>query len=388
MKKAGVQPTEQIVAGLMHQGMSGVAYLHSQGFVHNDLKPDNLLVMEEFKNDETKPPRLVITDYGCATHEKDTRRMFGDPRYQSPEAMDALLRYLRREIAAPRKMRNIVDIWSMGVTLFEVLTGVLPFIYQECTSEEIDQVFQSLSDVILGKEEVRIPPLEPPISAEAEDLLKQLLNKDWSKRPTASQVLDHDWFKITGRSLAKAANQHITFACTRDKVRQILRTAIASKLRYDHVQKCHAIFKDFDPDASGTIELHEFRQAWQKMGKDMTKADEVFESGDIDGNKLLEFSEFAALTLDWTSLDSTEMNERIGDLIRQYDPAGKGQIELEKFKEIFEGAIEEDELQIALDKIDIDGDGFITERELKAFVQLAPPYVTGRPPCASFQLTA
>lgn len=101
----------QSVFNLVGQLLAGVGYAHAQGVVHRDIKPSNLLV--------TRDGRLKITDFGIAKLDSlkhtQTGIMIGTPVYMAPE------RYAEGEC----DLR--CDLYSVGVVLFELLTGRRPF---------------------------------------------------------------------------------------------------------------------------------------------------------------------------------------------------------------------------------------------------------------------
>ena len=93
------------------QIMSGVAYLHAQHVVHRDIKPENLL-LDEQRN-------IRIADFGLSTRcapGQVLKHACGSPCYAAPEM-----------IAGRRYSGAKADIWSLGVCLFAMLCGYLPF---------------------------------------------------------------------------------------------------------------------------------------------------------------------------------------------------------------------------------------------------------------------
>jgi serine/threonine protein kinase len=95
--------------------LSGLDHLHRRGIIHRDLKPDNILLQNE-------TPRLA--DFGIARILKTTSKstvVSGTPYYMPPEAFDA-------------KRSERTDIWSVGVMLYQLLTGALPFPQTDITS--------------------------------------------------------------------------------------------------------------------------------------------------------------------------------------------------------------------------------------------------------------
>lgn len=105
---------------LVRQMVAGLAAAHDQGVVHRDFKPGNVMIVPR----AGAPPRAVITDFGMARASSDQRRTtmtaassagFGTPAYMAPEQVSGA-------VAGPT-----ADIYSLGVVLYEMLTGELPF---------------------------------------------------------------------------------------------------------------------------------------------------------------------------------------------------------------------------------------------------------------------
>lgn len=101
---------------LMVQACAGVGYVHRAGLVHGDLKPSNLLVLPD--------RRLKVTDFGLAgaigqlrveTDAQGKRWVWGSPKYLSPE-------HARGEPLLPAS-----DVYSLGLLLYQLLTGRLPY---------------------------------------------------------------------------------------------------------------------------------------------------------------------------------------------------------------------------------------------------------------------
>jgi len=359
---------ESAVANMFRQCMEGVAFLHSRGFTHNDLKPDNILVMDAYQ--QGFAPQVVIADFGCGRHSTDDRPIFGDTRYQAPESVRAMKQYMEDPSIKCPRMGPSVDVWAMGVTLYELLSGgCIPFIYRRCALSNLGDVFEQLLDAVLSPDVVDVKGYCHEISPEAEHVVRSLLQKDAVVRTTAKQVLQESWFKIGKKMLPQHALSHIGFTATRNKLRQILLTALASRLRYGHVEKCHQMFRKFDPEASGMIARSSFVNAWTELGMDAAEAEEVFNRVDVDGDNALEFNEFVALTLDWDMLDDEVFEDHLQQLLGSIGASNENEIKITDLAQICQGAMEPAKLKDALEKVDTDGDGLLNIGELKTFLR-------------------
>ncbi|KAI2782930.1 Pkinase-domain-containing protein [Daldinia loculata] len=147
----------------------GIEYLHAQGIIHRDIKPDNLLLTED--------DVLKIVDFGVSEmFEKPghmmTSKSAGSPAFLPPELCQA------RHGDVPGKP---ADIWSMGVTLYCLKYGGLPF--------KRDNVLD-MYDAI-RTEEIRIPSdHEDPNFV---DLITRILDKNNETRLTLREIRNHPW---------------------------------------------------------------------------------------------------------------------------------------------------------------------------------------------------
>src|SRR5690625_5078366 len=112
VSEAKLLPIAQVYE-LVRQVAEALAYAHSQEVVHRDIKPGNIVY-------KAQQQQVVVTDFGIAriasSARTQTGEIFGSPLYMSPEQ----LRGLR---AGPQS-----DIFSLGVTFYQLLSGVLPFV--------------------------------------------------------------------------------------------------------------------------------------------------------------------------------------------------------------------------------------------------------------------
>jgi len=151
---------------LIVQACAGIGYAHRAGLVHCDIKPHNMIV--------TPDGRLKVTDFGIAralsTILPDERSdvVWGSPQYFAPEQAVG-------EAPSPAS-----DVYSLGVVLYEVLTGALPFTAP--TSEELARMHLEMPP---------IPPSEyvPDIPTALEQIVLKVLSKEPAARyRTADQL--------------------------------------------------------------------------------------------------------------------------------------------------------------------------------------------------------
>jgi serine/threonine protein kinase len=152
---------------LMVQACAGIGYAHRAGVVHCDIKPHNMLV--------TPDSRLKVTDFGIAramaTINPDERAevVWGSPQYFSPEQ------------AAGHAPSPSSDVYSLGVVMYEMLTGTLPF--TGSTVEELARQHLNAAPV---------PPHEyvPDIPEALEEIILKVLSKEPAARyRTADQLM-------------------------------------------------------------------------------------------------------------------------------------------------------------------------------------------------------
>ena len=103
--------SEGEMAKIMYQILLGIEYLHSLGIAHRDLKPSNILI--------TKNKVIKIIDFGLSNMYKVGNKLksaVGSPSYAAPEIIE-------NKAYFPLD----VDIWSLGIIMYILLTGTLPF---------------------------------------------------------------------------------------------------------------------------------------------------------------------------------------------------------------------------------------------------------------------
>lgn len=155
---------------LFAQIVSALSYCHARGIFHRDLKPENVLLTSE---GDTK-----LSDFGLGVllskdELSDPLKLLyticGTPNYAAPEVL-----------AKRGYQGGAADIWSMGVVLYVMLAGCLPF-----DEEDLPTLVLKIE-----RAEFHIPPW---VSSDATDILCRMLTADWTKRASLIEVENHPW---------------------------------------------------------------------------------------------------------------------------------------------------------------------------------------------------
>eukprot|EP00939_MAST-03C_sp_MAST-3C-sp1_P002678 g2678.t1 len=165
-------------AVILRQILDAVKYLHDRGIVHRDLKPENILLTRRKGGEPASgdPLDLKITDFGLAKFlgNEGLRTYCGTPQYFAPEVLSR-----KSTVFGMGRYGKAVDMWSIGVILYVLLTGVPPF--------DDDVLFDQIEGAAYDTTCDRWPLL----SKRAKDLIARLLTRSPQARLTAEQALAH-----------------------------------------------------------------------------------------------------------------------------------------------------------------------------------------------------
>jgi len=174
--------------------VEGVAALHARGIVHRDLKPSNVLVDDG--------GRAVVCDFGLAIRGADERSRFaGTPAYASPEQAEG-------QPTSPAS-----DWYSVGVMLYEALTGHLPVTRLSAT-----ETLRAKSTAAVAPPDTRAPDADPVLAALAMDLLEV----DPARRPGVAAIRQRIGSSPTSQTAAVVhGNAATTFVGREDEIAQL-----------------------------------------------------------------------------------------------------------------------------------------------------------------------
>ncbi|XP_053157027.1 maternal embryonic leucine zipper kinase [Hemicordylus capensis] len=207
------------------QIVAAIAYVHSQGYAHRDLKPENLLIDGEHN--------LKLIDFGLCAKPKGgldyhLSTCCGSPAYAAPELIQGKA-YIGSE----------ADIWSMGILLYALLCGFLPF--------DDENVMALYRKTVRGIYE--IPKWLSPGSVL---LLHQMLQVDPKKRIMVKHLLNHPWlvqgypFAVQWQSqypLGHLDEDCVTELSVFHKCSRESMTDLISQWKYDHVSATYLLLQ-------------------------------------------------------------------------------------------------------------------------------------------------
>ncbi|CAH8849551.1 unnamed protein product [Trichobilharzia szidati] len=167
-------------ATYVYQLSKALSYCHQNDVIHRDVKPENILLGARGE--------VKIADFGSSVHLPASRRMttFGTLNYLAPEMFNLECVH-----------DHSVDIWSLGILTFEMLTGYLPFDGE--TFEEISKKIQTAVVIFPST-----------VNSDAKELINCMLRKLSSQRVSLNEIENYDWIKLNSEfsvSQCKAALQ-------------------------------------------------------------------------------------------------------------------------------------------------------------------------------------
>ena len=283
--------SERDAALVVRHVARALAHLAARDIVHRDLKPENLLFVSEAEGADVK-----LTDFGLAAFCAASPRAAeagGEERPATVSGLAGTEPYMAPEMVRLDAYSHCVDVWSLGVCLFTLLSGYLPFDPHGTAPPRLVQ-----RNILRGEPDWSAYPQQwEPVSQEARALIGRMLALRPEDRATPAQLLATPW--VAGAAAAASLPGSDAQLKSFNAARRVWRTAanaVALVIRAPHTaaaaalaagsaaaeaqqpaaaaaalpkaarEELKAAFAAFDRDGDGTIDLAELRDALSSLG--------------------------------------------------------------------------------------------------------------------------
>ncbi|CAK8573263.1 unnamed protein product [Lathyrus sativus] len=350
--------SEREAAKLIKTIVGVVEACHSLGVMHRDLKPENFLF-----DSSGEDAKMKATDFGLSVFYKPGQTfhdVVGSPYYVAPEVLC--------KIYGPE-----IDVWSAGVILYILLSGVPPF-----WAETESGIFRQ---ILHGDLDFESDPW-PSISDSAKDLVKLMLNRDPKNRISAHNVLCHPWIvddKVApDQPLDSAVLTRLKHFSAMNKLKKMALRVIAERLSEEEIGGLKELFRMIDTDNSGTITYEELKDGLKRVGSNLMESEikSLMDAADIDNSGTIDYGEFLAATL---HLNKMEREENLVAAFAYFDKDGSGYITIDELqtacKDFGLGEVHLDDI---IQEIDQDNDGRIDYGEFVAMMKKGDGDMVGR----------
>eukprot|EP00930_Biecheleria_cincta_P083656 TRINITY_DN73188_c0_g1_i1.p1 TRINITY_DN73188_c0_g1~~TRINITY_DN73188_c0_g1_i1.p1 ORF type:complete len:813 (+),score=132.77 TRINITY_DN73188_c0_g1_i1:142-2580(+) len=327
---------ETWVATFMAQLLGALAYAHGAvGLVHKDLKSENILLVgkPDLCPEEVlkQPIHAMLADFGIAeVFEPDvaapsptfargnisSSKVGGTPAYMSPEMFKGTF-------------TEKCDIWSMGVVMFHLMTGTLPYRPRNLLAHA-----HSVCDPHKHPEWELLTKNKWTLGARL--FCQLLLSKEEGMRPSAAEACKDNWLVRTTEFADEEPSPDERMALQhqhlQSHIMRMARLCITSQLNLSPLHHLNHRFRQYDSDGNGRLNHLEMRQVLEDVGISSSEdIDLIIESLDSNDNGLIDYSEFIAGCLD---LASDGMKAKLRAVFDIFDLDGSGTISVDELRQV------------------------------------------------------
>ncbi|KAJ9551293.1 hypothetical protein OSB04_015338 [Centaurea solstitialis] len=301
--------------------------------------------------------RLKAIDFGLSAYideGKPNQEKVGTAFYVAPEV-------LRRQAYGKE-----VDIWSAGVILYMLLTGVPPFY-----GEKEKEIF----DAILNAEKVLDMDSHPwpSISNNARELVRKMLSVDPKKRPTASDVLKDKWMVENGEDPDNQIDSELLARMKHFKAlnefKKLALKIIADIIPHEELEGLEAMFRNMDTDENKVISVEELGSSLARLGSDLSSEEVqlISEAADADGNGCIDYNEFITAMMNFQRFHK---KEHLDKAFQHFDKDKNGFISKGELKlALEEYKLKKETIEDIVSEVDTNKDGVISFEEFCAMIR-------------------
>ena len=290
---------ENQMGQIIHQLLKALSFIHSKNIIHRDIKPENILF-----SDKRNIFSLKLIDFGLATFSEQEKKIVGTPRYMSPEMIDGNGTY-------------VSDIWSVGVVVYQMITGKLPF--DEGEEEDNQILYEHIKNKEYNKERLN----NVKCSEDVKDFIDKALQKDIKKRMTVEEALNHPWikkFKINSLDQSLINNDSIQLFLNFSKkpaLQKEIYYFLAKISNENDIAIYKNIFNFFDMNNTGALSKEDLKEGLEKNKIDEETLDIIFDGLDFHNNGKIYYSEFLAAMVSSKDFNKEEKIISVFNLLRE-----------------------------------------------------------------------
>lgn len=297
--------TEKDACKYMRDLFSAINHCHAQGVIHRDIKPENIMI--------TETGDLKLIDFGLAKagKTKNLKTIAGTPYYMAPEVLDG-------------NYGAECDMWSLGVILYTLVSGYLPF-----QGQKREEVFSKIKE---GSFHFNHPEFKI-ISDECKELIKKLLVVRPKDRVKGVDVLKHAWFTKFELNTSLRSNQGAQIDLeVLDRLKSFKGVSTLRKAALNmmvkmiddrELENLREQFREIDEDGTGMIKASELAAVLRKRDLNMSnkEVEDLINEIDYHGNGKINYTEFLAATV---SINKFMTDRRMRAIFSQFDTNNNG----------------------------------------------------------------
>uniref|UniRef100_A0A7S1ZH63 Calmodulin n=1 Tax=Trieres chinensis TaxID=1514140 RepID=A0A7S1ZH63_TRICV len=338
--------TEDDAGRIVCSILSAVEYMHSKNITHRDLKYENIMFTSKDPDADVK-----IIDFGLSKKygpgDSHIHHGVGTFYTMAPEVISGYY-------------TNKADVWSVGVLAFMLLSSQMPFYANK--KENV------IRKILLGRYRMKSKTWKN-ISPSAKEFVKEMLQVDSKKRPSARAALQHPWLNRVHQERSNASREileDVQAAMHRyagySTLKKLTLMVVSHKSTSGEIGFLHNVFRSFDSQQEGHITFPDFKEGLNNCGYNEEELVEMFLGADLDGTGVLNYTEFLASTIE---AQGTISEQRLADAFDRLDSDDSGYISKENLRE-FLGHLPKNYIDKVVNEADLTRDDMISYKDFLA----------------------